>query len=168
MGKSTKLAPRGAGPLVLLSFALAACGGGGDEGTGGDEQVKAWSDPVQISFDTGNVSAPAITADANGNATAIFRDHDGTKWGAGVNRYTAGNGWGSPQLINTTAASPQLFSYDIAAAPSGLVVAAWSQVVGPSGSVYDTWTSRLPVGGTWSGAIKLSAIPAPQNWPEPD
>ena len=119
MARSSGLALRGAAPLVLLSFALAACGGGGDESTG--DNGKQWGEPVQISFDKGNVSAPEIAADAHGNATAIFRDHDGTNWGAGVNRYAAGSGWGSPQLLNTTPADSGLREYDIAAAPSGLV-----------------------------------------------
>jgi len=151
MARSSRLAA-----LVLLSLALAACGGGGDESTGGG-QVKAWSDPERISFENGNVSYPVLTAEANGNATAIFRDHDGTKWGAAVNHYTAGSGWGGPQMLSTTAADPGLSDYDIAAAPSGLVVAVWAQVIPTSGGINSVWTSRLPVGGTWTAPITLDS-----------
>lgn len=140
--------------LLLLACALAGCGGGGSGG-GGEEIVKSWSAPERISFANGNVAAPELAADPSGNATAIFRDHDGTAWGATVNRYSVGSGWGTPQRISTTPADPTLSNVDVAAAPSGDVVAVWTQVFAPVNTINSAWTSRLPAGGTWTAAQTL-------------
>jgi len=149
MGRSIRLAPRGALPLVLLSLTLAACGGGDDESTG-QEQVKAWSDPVQIGFDTGNVDAPAIAADAHGNATAIFRDHDGTKWGAGVNRYVAGSGWGTAQLLET--ADDDTSAPRIAMESGGEAFAVWTRTEGRRRRV---WAVHFVPGAGWGAPERL-------------
>jgi len=136
--------------LLALAGALAACSGG-DEGGG---TIKAWSDPERISYANGNVAAPAVAVDGSGNATAAFRDHDGTDWVLAANRYVPGNGWGSPQGISTTPSSPAIGAprVYVATGPSGEVVVTWTQ------NQSEAWANTWTPGAGWGAPEVLDNI----------
>ena len=110
---------------LFVLATLAACGGGG--GGGGSAATlppnKAFGTAALIETDNaGDASSPQVAIDTNGNALAVWRQSDGTRYNIWANRYTAGTGWGSkasPALsVSMSAAVPKaLLGSDVAAEP---------------------------------------------------
>lgn len=62
-----------------------------------------WGDGVAIESDGGSAYAPRISVDDKGNAIAVWSQYiDGGQYML-ANHYTAGGGWGSPELIESEA-----------------------------------------------------------------
>lgn len=108
-------------------------GGGGGGGAGGGS----------TSVPARNVSnAPAsnaeIATDANGNAFAVWQQHDGTRNNVYYSRFTSGN-WSAPALLENLdgdATQP-----DVAMNSAGNAIAVWTQPnPGGTGSPSDNWT----------------------------
>ena len=79
-------------------------------------------------IETGNAgyaSRPQIAFDASGNALAVWDQFDGTRRNIWANRYTAGTGWGTAQLIETNAGDA--IDSQIAFDASGNAIAVWQQ-----------------------------------------
>ena len=76
--------------------------------------------------DTGDARNPQISVDGSGNAIAVWYQNDGTRDNIRANRYVAGIGWGTAELIETDntgdARNPQI-SVD----GSGNAIAVWYQ-----------------------------------------
>ncbi len=100
------------------------------------------------SDDAGHAYDPRIAVDPSGNAVAVWYQYDGTRNNIWSNRYVAGSGWGTAQLIETdnagNASSPQ-----IAVAPSGNAVVVWSQSDGTRSNI---WSNRYVAGSGWGSA----------------
>ena len=92
-----------------------------------------WGDPELIeSFDEGNAVTPDITADALGNAYAVWSQDDGDFANIWANTYDPNDGgWGTAELIETPAAvaddDDDAIRPRISANPSGIVFAVWLQ-----------------------------------------
>lgn len=86
-----------------------------------------WGTAQRIETDNaGSAYRPQIGFDANGNALAVWSQTDGTRSNIWANRYTAGQGWGTAQLIEDDNAGG---AYDprIAVNPNGNAIAVWEQ-----------------------------------------
>ncbi len=97
----------------------------------------------------GNAENPQVAVDPNGNAVAVWWQDDGTRWNIWSNRYVAGTGWGTAELIETenlgNAASPQ-----VAVDSSGNAVAVWAQ---DDGTRWNIWSNRyVEATGLWGTA----------------
>ena len=109
----------------------------------------AWGTEALIETDNaGDTVDPQIVADANGNAFAIWQRFDGsTRYDIMANRYVAGTGWGTAELVETSdldARGPQ-----IAVDLEGNAFAIWKQSDGAQISIY---ASRYVVGTGWGTA----------------
>lgn len=137
--------------MVSGFFLLQACGGGGGGGGGATPAPKAFGTPVIIETENlGDASSPQIAFDASGNALAVWRQSDGTRNNIWSNRYTAGTGWGTAELIETAggdAAYPE-----IAIDASGNALAVWSQ---NGGTYYNIISNRYTAGTGWGTAVSI-------------
>jgi hypothetical protein len=85
-----------------------------------------WQTPELIETDnTGSAFPPQLAMDSSGNAIATWPQRDGTRYNIWANRYVAGTGWQTSELIETNAENagfPQ-----VAMDSNGNAVATWSQ-----------------------------------------
>ena len=86
-----------------------------------------WGSAVLIETDNaGHASYPQVGVDGSGNAVAVWVQSDGVRSNIWSNRYVAGTGWGTAELIETDnvghASYPQ-----VAVDVSGNAVAVWQQ-----------------------------------------
>jgi hypothetical protein len=113
--------------------------------------------------DAGGDPPPQIAMDANGDAIAVWSQHDGTRWNIWANRYRAGSGWGSAELIESDdagdAGGPQ-----VAMDADGNTIAVWTQ---SDGTRWNIWTNRYGVGSGWGSAELIESDDA-QSASEPD
>ncbi|MBL4712227.1 MAG: hypothetical protein JKX75_06975 [Gammaproteobacteria bacterium] len=108
-----------------------------------------WSASALIETDTVNDAInPQIAIDAAGNATAVWPQGDGTRFNIWSNRYTAGSGWGTAELIetdNTGNADAPTITVNAA----GVAIAIWRQF---DGTRFNIWSNRYVVGSGWGTA----------------
>jgi hypothetical protein len=103
----------------------------------------------------GNAVNPQVAFDASGNAVAVWEQDDGITniWS---NRYTAGTGWGTAALIETTggyAHKPQ-----VAIDANGNAIVVWYQNVGYP---FHIWSNRYTAStGLWGGAAPIQTDPS--------
>ena len=101
------------------------------------------------SDNTGAATVPQVAFDASGNALAVWQQSDGSRRNIWSNRFKAGTGWGTAELIEwnngADADNPQ-----IAVAGNGDAVAVWQQN-GNSGPPTRIWSNRYTVGSGWGG-----------------
>ncbi|MCE9658547.1 MAG: immunoglobulin domain-containing protein [Burkholderiales bacterium] len=95
-------------------------------------------------------SQPFVAADAAGNALVVWYQSSGSGsfnsiW---ANRYTAGAGWGTPELIETGNAG-SAYSPNVAVDRNGNGLAVWAQ---SNGVRYSLWANRYTVGAGWGTA----------------
>jgi len=99
----------------------------------------------------GNASDPQVGVDSAGNATAVWRQHDGTWYSIWSSRYRSSDGWGTPRLLESEdlgdAWEPQV-AVDI----NGNVAAVWFQY---DGGRYNVWASQYTAGVGWAIAALL-------------
>jgi hypothetical protein len=92
--------------------------------------------------------SPQISMDTNGNALVVWQQSDGTRQNIWVNRYLAGTGWGTAELIETnnsgSATAPQI-AFDA----GGNALAVWEQYDGTRISI---WANRYVAGAAWGTA----------------
>ena len=125
---------------IVLCFCvvmfLIACPSGED----GDETPfvdKVWGTPELIETDnSGNAFRPQVGVDGSGNAVAVWYQHDGTRYNIWSNRYVAGTGWGTAQLIETDSGDAEVPQVGIDG--SGNAVAVWQQ---DDGIRLNTWAN---------------------------
>lgn len=108
-----------------------------------------WSVPELVETDNaGDAYAPQISVDANGNAVAVWHQDDGTRYNILSNRYTAGSGWGTAELIESDNAGDAQFP-QVSVNSSGHAIAVWQQ---DNGSGYNIWSNRYIPGSGWGTA----------------
>jgi hypothetical protein len=108
-----------------------------------------WGTAQLIETDNaGPADLPRIAMDGSGNGLAVWHQSDSTRYNIWSNRYTAGSGWGSAQLLESndvaTAAYPE-----IAMDPGGNALTVWSHWDGARANI---WSSRYTVGSGWGTA----------------
>jgi len=107
----------------------------------------------------GDAWSPQITFDASGNAIAVWRQSDGTRYNIWANRYTPATGWGTAELIETddgTATYP-----NIAIDANGNAIAVWYQ---HDGTRYNTWANRYAASSaSWGKAEKINDPNSPSS-----
>ena len=105
-----------------------------------------WGTAVIIETDNaGGAWTPHIAFDASGNALAVWTQTDGTRYNSWANRYTAGSGWGTAEIIETdnagSAGSPQI-AFDM----NGDALAVWQQTDSSTegaGTRSNIWANRF-------------------------
>jgi len=110
-----------------------------------------WKNRVVIEhFSAGNTHEPNISMDANGNAIAVWHEHDGTRNNVYSNRYDATTGsWGDAVLLEHDNAGQADYPA-IATDFDGNAIAIWEQ---HDGTRYNIYTNRYDAqAATWSGA----------------
>jgi len=114
-----------------------------------------WSTAELIEADdAGDTSNPRIAFDGSGNATAVWTQSDGVNINTVANRYTAGSGWGSAEIIDSENLG-DVTTYDtwIAASANGDAIAVWRQ---SNGTLFNIWANRYDAAsGLWGGAVKI-------------
>lgn len=143
---------------LLLTFALSSL-------ASGTTPRKAWSVPEMINNDRSGGSGPntwQIVFDARGNGIVVTEDYDRV-W---ANRYTAGAGWGEPQIIDSTAIPAEDTRYGVQKQhiriyfdPAGNAVAVWHEP-------RQTWINRYTPGTGWGRAEPSVHKPGDGNPPE--
>ena len=103
---------------------------------------------------TGSAIYPQITFDNSGNALAVWKQSDGSMYNIYANRYTAGVGWGTRELIETDD-SGVAFSPQIASDPLGNMIAVWQQSDGTRSNIY---ANRYVAGSGWSGRVLIETV----------
>jgi hypothetical protein len=110
----------------------------------------SWGKALLIENATGNGGTVQVGVDASGNATAVWQQHDGSRYNIWSNRYNATTtSWGQAVLIETNnagnATGPQ-----VAVNASGDATAVWKQ---HDGSRHNIWSNRYSAKtGTWATA----------------
>ena len=85
-----------------------------------------WGTATLIETDNaGDALDPQIAFDTSGNALAVWQQSDGTRDNIWANRYTAGTGWGTAALIETSPGNA--YRQRIALNASGNAIAVWQQ-----------------------------------------
>ena len=109
----------------------------------------SWGIAQPIETDNaGHAEYPRIAFDTNANATVVWHQSDGTRFNIMANRYTAGIGWGTAQLIETDDAGNAGFPR-IAADANGNAIAIWQQTDAVRTNI---WTNRYVAGTGWGTA----------------
>src|SRR6266540_5635730 len=102
-----------------------------------------WGTAALIETGDGIASGPKIDKDTADNAIAVWQQVSAPSnvYNIWANRYTAGSGWGTAALIDTSATSPQ-----IAMDASGNAIAVYTQT---DGTFYNIWTNHYTAGSGW-------------------
>jgi hypothetical protein len=120
-----------------------------------------WGPAELIHTNYGYVRHPQIAGDAAGNAVVVWMQDDGTRNSILSNRYVAGTGWGTDELIETEdldAEYPQ-----VAVDGSGNAVAVWMQ----SDLIrYNIWSNRYVAGTGWSAAELIETGKGNAEYPQ--
>jgi len=93
-------------------------------------------------------TSPQVAADANGNATVVWAQFDGTRNNIWSNRYTASVGWGAAELMELDDAGDAL-DPQVAVDANGNAMAVWHQSDGTRNNI---WSNRYTAGAGWGAA----------------
>lgn len=113
-----------------------------------------WSAPERVGSASGGPVQPQTAVDGGGNAVAVWKSFDGSRWTVRASRYQAGAGWGAAQALadgDVLDAHPQ-----VASDASGAAVAVWEQ---SDGARYRIWSRRW-ADGAWEAAEVVDAAAA--------
>jgi hypothetical protein len=141
----------GGGAGLATAGAAAMAGNAGVGVAGASSKNLVWSVAALVETRTEAAAAPKIAQDPSGNAMAVWVQSDGNAQSIYTNTYTAGSGWGTATLLETSAMpadSPQ-----IVADATGDYTAVWRQawkVV--NGERYGVYASHYVPAAGW-GAI---------------
>ncbi len=108
-------------------------------------QGSGWGTPELIETNSGNTFSVSLASNGNGTAMAVWVQSDGTRNNVWTNRYVAGSGWGTAELIetdNTGDAGSQHVSMNA----SGDAIAVWRQ---SDGTRLNAWANRYTDGVGW-------------------
>jgi hypothetical protein len=112
------------------------------------ENPPGWGMAELIETDARSAGGPQLAVDPNGNAVAVWLQHDGTRYNIWSNRYVAGTGWGTAELIETDNSGDAVYP-QVAVDPSGNGAAVWEQ---HDGTRYNIWSNRYVAGTGWGTA----------------
>ncbi len=114
--------------------------------------------------DNGNAEYPQVAVDTSGNAVAVWYQSDGvTHDSIWANRYVAGTGWGTAELIKTDNAGDARSAH-VAVDPIGNAVAVWCQSY--DFMRYNIWANRYVAGTGWGTAELIETDNGDVNNPQ--
>lgn len=114
-----------------------------------------WDTAQRIETGSGEVLSPNVAVDGKGNAIAVWAQSDGTVNSVYANRYVAGSGWGTAELIETGAGSADKALFGAYTPPQlgfdgkGNAIVVWHQQDGTTTSIY---ANRYVTGSGWGTA----------------
>ena len=123
-----------------------------------------WGTAVLIETDdVGTTRWPQVVSDSNGNAVAVWEQHDGTRYNIWANHYTAGTGWGTAVLIESddtgSSQRPQV-AFD----SNGNAVAVWQRHNGTRNNIS---ANHYTAGTGWGTAVLIESDDAGNaEWPQ--
>jgi len=125
-------------------------------GTGWGTAALIQSDPTMSSRD------PRVAADSNGNAMVVWAQFDLVTstdhiW---ASNFTAGSGWGSSALLQTTHPTHQASLPKIAFDPAGNAITVWTQSLFSNSNVY---AARFVAGTGWAAESVIESHAAGSN-----
>ncbi|VAX01487.1 hypothetical protein MNBD_GAMMA20-2441 [hydrothermal vent metagenome] len=110
-----------------------------------------WSKVQRINTEnSGNANLPQLSMDAQGNTTAVWYQHNGTRNNIWANRYVPGRGWGTAELIESNDAGGAKHP-KISVEDSGAVIAVWEQVHDKTARS-SIWANQYIPGSGWGTA----------------
>ncbi|MBL4689671.1 MAG: hypothetical protein JKY37_34100, partial [Nannocystaceae bacterium] len=111
--------------------------------------LRQWQTAELIETDNaGDGLNPQVAVDADGNAVSVWQQSDGTRHNIWANRYVAGAGWGTPELIETENSGAAHHPH-VEIDPNGNAIAVWQQDVDTR---RDIWANRYVAGMGWGTA----------------
>jgi len=115
-----------------------------------------WQAPQLIETGNGNAGDFGVACDASGNAMAVWTQIDDgtTTWSVWANRYVAGVGWGTAELIESDTATAWNVPV-VGVDGSGNAIAVF-QIF--DGVRFNLWANRHVPGAGWQGAVSIETI----------
>jgi hypothetical protein len=113
--------------------------------------ASAWLPALTLSEAGGDATAPQVTVDAQGQASAVWTRFNGTNYIAQVASTGAGFAW--QPSTNLSEAGHEAHEPGVASDPQGDSVAIWRLGEGAEATVQAAFR---PAGGTWQPAVNLS------------
>ena len=125
------------------------------------DAASGWGTATLIETNPGVAFLPGVGMDDNGNAVAVWIQNDGTDDRMWANRYVAGQGWGTPQVIETNPGDADFAR--VAVNANGNAVALWKQFNGVN---FDIWANVYVAGQSWGTATRIdnSSEDASETW----
>ena len=109
-----------------------------------------WGTATLIETGSGSADNADVAMDSSGNATAVWKQSDGKSNNIYANRYVAGQGWGTPALIETGNSGADFPKVETDG--NGNAIAVWRQ----KGSV---WSNRF-TSGSGTGTLTFTDVSA--------
>jgi hypothetical protein len=122
-------------------------------------RIDLWGEPEQIDDGGGGATNPRLAADDAGNAFVVWEQIPEGSVIANIwtNRYTVGDGWGTPVLLqNGEVTAAQIPA--VAADPAGNAIAVWVQRDTSSADQL-VWAIRYEPGLGWGAAAPIDDMP---------
>jgi hypothetical protein len=111
-----------------------------------------WSTPQPVEARPERVSHPQVAVDSQGRGLAVWRQSDGIDESLWAAHHVPGQGWGTPQLLETEPGA--ISAPSLVADASGTALVAWLQ---PGAAGTRVLVSRHTPGGGWSAPAQLAA-----------
>lgn len=115
-----------------------------------------WNVPVRIGTGAPGAINVSVRFDAAGNAIATW-NQSSAQYDVWVNRYVAGAGWGTAELLAAGAGGFSTIVGTLGVAANGNVFVPWTQVVGTGER--NVWVRRYTAAGGWDAAQQVYAVP---------
>ncbi len=115
-----------------------------------------WGTPAIIDARLDAVGSLSMGVDANGNTVAVWQGAKPTgiaNRAVWSNRYTPAGGWGTPQLLNSSADDGAI-NPEVAVTAGGDAVVVW-RGFGLSSGTAGLWSSKYTSGGSWSAPARI-------------
>jgi len=119
--------------------------------------------PQAINNSGGHAQNPQIAFAANGNAVAVWQQHDGTRYNIWANDYQSGSGWQTARLVETDTGDARVPQITVIPG-SGIAFAIWRQFDGVS--LYHIWANRYVPGSGWETPQLLQSDTYDANTPQ--
>jgi len=108
-----------------------------------------WGTPELVETDDlGDAYNPKLALDPSDNVIAVWRQRDTTRFNVWSNVYVPGDGWGTPEMIETAGGSDSDYP-QVAVDASGNAVAVWGK---SDGTNHNVWSNRYVSGVGWGTA----------------
>lgn len=104
----------------------------------------AWGPAVQVNLAAGNAELPQVVVDATGHATAVWQEHNGTRYAINTSRFGDGT-WSAPALIDGAGTVENAVNPAVTVDGAGQVTVVWKQYKFPDWYV----SSNRLVAGAW-------------------
>lgn len=123
-----------------------------------------WSSAARI-VPAAGAEALRMAMDPDGNAVAVWQQHDGVRANLWASRYTPLGGWGTAELIEERDDPAQLGS--VAMDSDGNAIAVWFQGESTPSNPLNIWANRFSPSAGWADAELIETNDAGQaGWPD--